>query len=144
MPEIFYVPFERRLKYPHMMPADVFIWERYIDQNPGTWERVAYDVAVGQGTPLDTIVSPETGGDINRLYQRKIDVVAEKGNTTAIIEVKPRASTAALGQVRGYMALFEREHKPSGLLVPIIVTNELLPEMDILAKDAGVILVLAR
>jgi len=101
MPEIAWVPYGQRNKYPHMMPADVKIWEAYLRENPDSFDRVAYDVPVGEGTPLDTVVSPETGGDVNRLYQRKIDVVAQRANITFVIEIKPRASTAALGQARG-------------------------------------------
>ncbi len=138
-----FVPFELRYKYPHMMPLDVAIWERFIRENPAAFEEVAYDVAVGEGTPHDTIVNSETGGDINRLYQRKIDVVAKAGDQLFIIEVKPRASTAAIGQVKGYARLFKRDFPALPEPRPMILTDEMLPEMQFLATEEGVPILLA-
>jgi hypothetical protein len=121
-----------------MAKLDADIWERFIAAHPDYFDRCAYNVAVGEGTPHDTMVNGETGGDINRLYQRKIDVVGDKGGNYVVVEVKPRASTAAIGQVKGYAKLFARDAEISAPIKKLILTNELLPEMAELAADDGV------
>lgn len=141
MPESAWFPYEKRYKYPHMMPADVAIWEKYIDKFPMAFERVAYDVAVGEGASFDPTVNDVTGGDINKLYQRKIDVVGQSGRRLHIIELKPAASTAAIGQVRAYVTLFKRDYESDAILVPTVITDLLLPEMQYLATTEGVDLI---
>lgn len=133
-----YVKYEKRWKYPHMGPLDAAIWERFIEKFPNEFEQVAYDIAVGEGTPMDTVVSPDTGGDVNRLYQRRIDVVGVKGASVTIIECKPRATTAAIGQIKGYALLFARDFSTAVGLKKVIVTDELMPEMKFLADSEGV------
>lgn len=138
-----FTPYEKRYKYPHMAPLDVAIWERFITANPDIFDVVSYDVPVGDGASFDTVVNPETGGDVGKLYQRKIDVVGRKNGIFFVVEVKPRASTSAIGQVKGYVTLFKRDYTIHESVVPIIVTDELLPEMEFLAKGEGVQIILA-
>ncbi len=138
-----FIPYEKRYRYPHMAPLDVAIWERFITANTDIFEVVSYDVPVGEGAGFDTLVNPATGGDVNKLYQRKIDVVGRKNGMFFVVEVKPRASTSAIGQVKGYVTLFKRDYTINEPVVPIIVTDSLLPEMELLAKSEGVQLILA-
>lgn len=140
---ITFYPYGPRYKYPHMMPRDIAIWERFLEANPSTFDRVAYDVKVGEGTPMRTVMDGAYGGDVNPLYQRKIDVLAEKDGELFIIEVKPNASSSAIGQVQGYVALFERDFKPAKRVHPIVLTDNLLNEMPFLAKVAGVQVLIA-
>ena len=127
--------------YPGMKPLDRDIWQRFITKAPTAFAQVAYDVAIGAGAPFDTTVNKETGGTANRLYQRKVDVLGANGNVLLVIEVKPRASTAAIGQVKGYAALVRRDLAPNGVIHPIILTDALLPEMELLAKAEGVTII---
>lgn len=136
-----FVPYGFRYKYPHMGPRDKAIWEQFIASNPGFFDTVAYDVPVGFGTEMDTVVNPATGGDVNKLYQRKIDVVAFKDDKLFVIEVKPDASTAAIGQVKGYISLYVRDYKPQFPVSGIILTDRLMPEMEYLSATEGVNLI---
>lgn len=135
--------YEIRNSYPHMAVADSIIWSRFIAQNPSAFDAVAYDVAVGEGATFDTVVNPATGGHIGRLYQRRIDVVGKSGDNYFIIEVKPRASTAAIGQVKAYRILFERDSGTTSPVSALIVTDALLPEMEMLAKADNVGIIIA-
>ena len=125
------------------MPRDVEIWERFIEANPDIFDVVSYDVPVGDGAEFDTVVPHENGGDMNKLYQRKIDVVGRKNGMFFVVEVKPRASTSAIGQVQGYVTLFKRDFTINEPVIPMIVTDQLVPEMEFLARDSGVNLVVA-
>lgn len=136
MPETF--PFEKRHWYPHMMPYDVAIWERFIEQFPNAYDNVQYDVKVGSAPEHDTIVNPDTGGDAINLYKRKIDVIGSKGGNLDIIELKPKASTSALGQVTGYGILYEKDYTPPTKPNLVIITDILGPDMEHLANTMGV------
>ena len=138
-----WMPYAHRYKYPHMSPEDEKIWERFIDQNPDAYERVAYDFAIGGGAEFDTTVNPVTGAHVGRLYQRRIDVLAQAAGTTFVIELKPRASTSAIGQVAGYAKIIARDLPDAGHVHAIILTDALLTEMDWLAKDQNVAILIA-
>ena len=139
MPETF--PFEKRHWYPHMMPYDVAIWERFIEQFPNAYDYVQYDVKVGSAPKHDTIVNPDTGGDSINLYKKKIDVVAYKGDQIDIIELKPKAGPSALGQVQGYGILYKAEFSPPVEPKLVVITDQLGNDMGLLAHSMGVQLV---
>lgn len=135
--------YEKRSYYPHMMPYDVAIWERFIEQNPDMYDFVSYDVKVGSLPDFDTVVSPETGGDVADLYKRKIDVVGFKGDQIDIIEIGPNAGSGKLGQVLGYKQLYIKEFQPSVEPKAIVLTDALRTDMNFLAESMGVFMVVA-
>ena len=133
--------FEKRSKYPHLKPADILIWERFIEKYPQAYDSVRYDVPVGTPPPFSTIVNQESGGDDVKLFLRKIDVVGHKEGEIDIIELKPRAGTSALGQVKGYKLLFVRDYKPSAKVRAVVITDKIEQDMFELAEAEGVELV---
>lgn len=137
-----FVPYELRNKYAGMMPLDKEIWERFIRANPSAFDKVAYNVAVGGGTDMDTVVNKDTGGDVNRLYQRKIDVIGIVPQGFVIVEIGPRATTAKIGQVKGYVKLFVRDFDPVGIVDAVVMTDFLMPDMEFLAKEDNVKLII--
>lgn len=138
MEEITFTKYEQRNSYPHMAVADTAIWTRYVAQFPDAFKEAAYDVAIGEGAPFDTVVNPETGAHVNRLYQRKIDVVLRDGGGVILVEVKPRATTAAIGQLKAYAKLWARDFPDHPITQLVIVTDALAPEMEFLAQDEGI------
>lgn len=136
-----WLPYQIQTRYPHMAEADTIIWSRYVQRYPKSFEAVAYDVPVGEGAAFDTVVNPATGGDIKKLYQRRIDVLALKDGQYYVIEVKPRASTAAIGQVKGYIKLLARDQPEYASARALIITDSLMPEMEFLTRDEGVAIV---
>lgn len=134
--------YEKRYHYPHMKPADVAIWERFIAASPDAYETCQYDVHVGSPPPFDPTVNDATGGDASALYKRKIDVVAHKGGQTDIIELKPSAGTSALGQVRGYVTLYKRDVDSASSPRAVLITDVLGPDMQELARTMGVKLII--
>lgn len=139
MPEKY--KYEKRSWYPHMMPYDVAIWEKFIEQFPDAYDFVSYDVKVGSLPDFDTTVSPDTGGKADDLYRRKIDVVGFKGDQIDIIEIGPNAGSNKLGQVVGYKTLYIKEYKPSVEPKAIVLTDALRPDMNFLAESMGVFMV---
>lgn len=143
MPPLDFIAYGLLPWYPHMGPADAAIWARYVAANPKAFEAVAYDVPVGAGAEFDVTAGGILGPGIKKLYQRKIDVLGRTPSGLVLVEVKPRATTAALGQLRGYKTLFERDYPAESIAGLLIVTDSLMPEMEFLAQGEGVALAVA-
>jgi hypothetical protein len=124
-----------------MKPADVALWERFMQQFPNMYDFVQYDVPVGQvpSHALDPVSN--TGRTAEMLYKRKIDVVAFKGEQIDIIELKPSAGLSAIGQVNGYRTLYMRDYSPPVTPKAIIVTDSVDPDAGVIAHEQGVMLV---
>lgn len=136
-----YYPYELRSWYPHMKPADVVIWQRFIEKYPGMYDRVSYDVPVGTPPDFNTVVNPVTGGDAIALYKQKIDVVGFIADQIDIIEVKPQAGTKALGQAAGYAHMYARDFEPAVIPRAVVVTDRLTPDLEYVARKLGVLLI---
>lgn len=100
--------FEKLVKYPHMKPADVVIWERFIDAYEDIFDSVDYDVCVGEGADFLPTGEDTPDGRENRLYQKKIDVVGYADEEVMLIEVKREANMKALGQILAYYDMYLR------------------------------------
>lgn len=132
--------YEKGYWYPHMKPRDVEIWERFIALYPDKYEKCQYDFAIGDVPPFIASASSVQGQRMGELYKLKIDVLGYKGDTIDLIEVKPAAGASSIGQVQGYVSLYLRDMKPTLAVRPVIVTNELRPNMDFLTQQQGVML----
>jgi hypothetical protein len=122
-------PFQRLAKYPHMKPEDVAAWERFIDTNPGYFESVDYDVAVGEGAPTNPEHPENIQHDHTILTQKKIDVVGYRGATVTVVEVKPIADMRALGQALVYSHLYAADHPEVTDLQRMVVAGEMEREL---------------
>ena len=125
-------PFEKLTKYPHMKPADVKIWERFLDKHPDGFIEVAYDVPVGNFRPSSEKLSEEYQRDREFLGRYMIDVVGFTKNSIAIIEIKPEAGATALGQALMYKDLYIRDYAPRKPVLGVIITDEILPDMKLM------------
>ena len=110
-------------KYPRLSKFDSEIWEQFIKTHPNHYYKVAYDVLVGNGAILQVGDLDPYQKDFNLLTRKRIDVVGFKNNQIDIIEVKPRASSTALGQSLNYTRLFKDEYKQNIKVEPVIITN---------------------
>lgn len=124
--------FEFRIlsKYPHMKPADVLIWERFIEKFPAYFNTVDYDFHVGEGA--DFLPTGEDTPDEreNRLYQKKIDVVGYIDNVAWLIEVKPEAGMSALGQMITYNSLVNKDALFSSPPKLLVLCNRIVTDMS--------------
>lgn len=120
---------EKLVKYPHMKPADIVVWERFIEAHPDFFNTVDYDFHVGEGADFLPTGDSTPEERENRLYQRKIDVVGYIGELVYIIEVKPIADVEALGQVITYRKLFKETLGVSSNLQALIVAEKMANDM---------------
>lgn len=128
----------KKRNYPHMKPLDVAIWERFVEKNPDAYDFVYYDFELGSAPAWLDKTDPEGTEKMRALYQWKADVVGVKGTRVDIIELKPRAGISAIGQAACYERLWKRDWDPEGDDRAIIITDELRPDMEWLAGELGV------
>ncbi len=133
--------FEKRYKYPHMKPEDVAIWERFIDKFPGSYVSCQYDVPVGSEPEDIAKAHEELGGESWKLSQKKIDVVAFAPSQINIIELKPSAGAASVGQVKNYKRLYLKDYAPALEPVALIITNEATQDFRDFAREEGVVII---
>lgn len=107
MPEKY--PYGKLNWYPHMMPEDVAVWERFIEARPDAFDSCEYDYPVGKVPDFIANDSQTDQASMERLYKKKIDVVAKADGTTYIIELKPVCTMSTIGQVGGYLHLYQRD-----------------------------------
>jgi hypothetical protein len=135
-------PAEILAKYPHMAPLDVPVWEKFLIQHGPEFTGFDYDVRVGKGiTPAADLPEPYRS-DAIMLSQKRIDVVGYRPSGIWIIEVKPQASIAALGQVLTYTELFIATRRHDLPVTPIVVCESIDTDMAEIFKSKAIQLVL--
>ena len=132
--------FEKLAKYPHMKPADIEIWERFIAANPKFFDTVNYDFHVGKGADFLPDDESTAEGRENRLYRKKIDVVGYFNDNVWIIEVKPEADMLALGQVLTYKKIYIEERGPDLTLTLAVVCGNIAKEMEAVFKEHSILI----
>ena len=110
-------------KYPHMFPEDIGIWERFLDEFAGNYTGFDYDVKVAYGAEEDPADPPNYKRMKEILSKFRIDVVGYKTDRIEIIEVKPEASTVAVGQIKTYVELYKRDFLPALPVRGVIITD---------------------
>lgn len=131
-------PYEKRIDYPHMNIRDKEIWERFIAQYPDSYNACQYDFHVGDAPPFNTLMDDDEDRNQDKLYRLRIDVIGHAGDHRDLIEIKPQAGTAAIGQIKAYKNLYVRDGFHKGTVGMVIVTDALKPNMEYLAKSEGV------
>ncbi len=108
-----------------MLAEDREIYRRFLlnfREIPGEYK---YDVLVGHGLTLDPGKYDENILVMTRaITKKRIDVVILTNDIIWIVEIKPNAAMSALGQVLGYVKLYERDHPAETRpLRPMIITD---------------------
>lgn len=120
--------------YPHMMSEDRVVWTKFLASEFVKIREVWYDVRVGQSVLVEGVHDHRIELIARGLTRKRIDVVASVGGGVWVVEVKPRATMYAVGQVLTYVRLFEREYFSPGKVVPVIICDshdeDLLSEFD--------------
>jgi len=132
--------YQKLEKYPHMFPLDIAIWERFISDYPDFFNHVDYDVKVGSGSQVNSVLSKNYQHMQEILSKYRIDVVGYTTEEIYIIEVKPEAGTIAIGQVITYRTLYQRDFLPQNKVRGMIVSDRLLPDMTQVAGENDIII----
>ena len=126
-------------KYSHLRPEDVMIWERFIIKYPKFYDSVDYDLKVGNPRDYPEVNEDQYKKDLEYLSRKRVDVVGYKGDEIHIIELKPRASFSAIGQVIGYTDLYRPFAPEKSLVSSVIITDEKIPDIKDLCFKRGIL-----
>ena len=129
------------VKYPHLKPEDIFVWERFIDANPKYYDTVEYDVGVSKVEEATAKANALDISGAERLYQYKIDAVGYHGDIIDIIELKGIATAKALGQVELYQRIYDRDENHATKSRKVIIAGSTTPELDFVANTMGILLI---
>lgn len=119
----------RRAKYPHMMKQEIVTWKKFLKRYGHNFSKYRYDVHVGKGVGRIPGFAAVLQDMAVRLTQKRIDVVAARGLETFIIEIKDRASMAAIGQLLTYRELYEKRYGFGRISGLIIVAESVDPDI---------------
>jgi len=115
--------YTKRRKFPHLLPKEVLIWNKFLDVHQKEYESFDYDIHVGFGADLPERVSPMIRKIALGLTRKRIDVVGYKPNSITIFELKPEAGLSAIGQCLAYYYLYRREFRPKRKVLMRIVST---------------------
>ena len=108
---------------PAMPTGDLGIWLRYRSQLLGMYDRVFFNVRVGEPVPVPEGLPPEIEKMAIETSRRRIDVVAEGILDWLIVELKFNAGADALGQILMYKALWLSDPPDTRLVEMAIVSD---------------------
>lgn len=109
MPLVKWKPAIRLPKYPHLLSAEVPIWDRWLQLHGHTFTQFAYDVHVGQGIGGVLGLNEATQRAADVLSKKRIDVLGERPGEFWLFEIKPFAGVGAIGQILSYTWLWNKE-----------------------------------
>ena len=116
---------------PGIPSGDFLIWERWRATAAGLFERLYFNVRVGEPVQIDAALAPELQEMAVALSRRRIDVVGEKAHIWYLIELKWDAGAEALGQALLYKALWHSDPPDSRPVEVSIVTNSFNKDINI-------------
>lgn len=115
--------------FVHMSEPEKAIWLRYLIAGGASLAPFTYDLRVGNGLDMGRNA---TGFEVRTAFAlttKRIDVVARRGSTIVIVEVKQRAGLGSIGQMIGYRDLYLKSFPTSTAVEMLLVTDELQPDM---------------
>lgn len=99
-----------RGRYPHLMPLDIAIWNRFLDAWGQDFLGFQYDVLVGEGAEAPPNFSAGDKALLLALTVKRLDCVGVRADRLVLIEVKPRLGMSAIGQLVAYNLLWRRQY----------------------------------
>jgi len=135
--------------YPHLLQADIDLWERFLKLHESEYNYFDYDVRIGKGRQAEEFHDTKIKKMALDLSMRRIDVVGYKPNVIEIIEITCFGDLKCLGQLLTYPQLYKETHHPvlpvTTLLLaeklgadiePVLIQNnykyEVIPKPDLL------------
>jgi len=96
-------------KYPHLLPRERLLWERFLLEHGGEFQWFDYDIRVGEGVPGPIDETDPFQRMRKALTQKRIDVVGlGPAGVLWLFEVKPHLGVTAMGSLVTYETLYRR------------------------------------
>lgn len=125
-------------RFPHILPPDVPVMIRWLIKHKDDILWLDMDVRVGEGRPAP----PDTPSNLKQmaldLSKRRIDLVAGFQQHIAIVEITRNAGFTAVGQLLVYPPLYRQTFSPGLEVVPILVCEEIQPDVASIISQYGI------
>lgn len=108
---------------PGMPAGDLLIWFRYRAQAAKLFDRLYFNVRVGEPIIFDVDFPPEIIDMSIAISRRRIDVVGETPTDWCLIELKYNAGAESLGQILMYKALWLQD-PPDARAVSLTIISD--------------------
>ena len=125
-------------KYPHMKADETAVWERFLNRMPWSVENIMYDVRLGEGAAVSEGVPDWVKHMAWALSTKRVDVIVETPLEFIIIEVKRRGALSAIGQLLGYLVLFNRQYRPQKRVRLALICERIAPDMEPVLLEYGI------
>lgn len=89
-------------QYKGMLPSETAIMKRWLERHAGDFDRIDFEVRLGDGGTPDPSLSPEHAAEWRELTKKRADAIAYVGEYAVIIEVKTRLNIRDVGQLLSY------------------------------------------
>jgi len=124
--------------YPHILPADIPVWQRYLAAHPEMGSDIDYDVRVGVTQDPGPAFPDNIRQMAITLAYKRIDAVIQFEGRTLIIEITRRAGLKAVGQLITYPLLYAIKYPQATNITPLLVAEELLPDTETALNAYGI------
>jgi hypothetical protein len=91
-----------RENFPGLRPVEARVLRQWLKLHEREFDRFDYNVRIGAGTDPGEEIEPNVRKGFIESTQMRVDVVARRGEQPTLIEVKDRATAAAIGQLIVY------------------------------------------
>ena len=129
---------QERLKYPGMLPREIIVFRAWLRLHESEYDRFDFNVRIGTGFDPGPSVSESIRQMAIQNSQKRIDAVAYKDTSVTLIEVKDRAGFSAVGQLVGYLHMWQAAHPSEGPPHLLLVANRLQDDIPLVAARAGI------
>lgn len=112
-----------RATYPGLMPQEVAVLREWLRLHESEYDRFEYNCRVGIGNDPGPTYSPAMRDMALNLTRKRIDAIAWKSNQATLIEVKKRATLAAVGQIVSYRTLWTADNPLAPAPILLLVAS---------------------
>lgn len=125
-------------QYPSMTVNESMVVHAWLVKHADEWDDVDFNVRLGSSQVLGDGYNETTRAQAALLTQKRVDLVATRGNAVDIVEVKIRVSLGALGQLLGYKVLWTVEHPETETIELEAIGNSALLDVVEVLQAHGV------
>ncbi len=113
-----------------MMPEEIPIWERYLENHQSEWDVLTYDIKVGTPVTVPEGIYSNVANGARLLSMKRIDAIGWKLGAPTIIEVKLIVGMKALGQIITYPILYAQQQNLKELPEVLLVGEQISTDME--------------
>jgi hypothetical protein len=127
-----------RLNFPGMLPREILVFRSWLRLHESEYTRFDYNYRIGTGFDPGPSVPESIRTMAIQNSQKRIDAVAYQDGKVTLIEVKDRAGFSAVGQLVGYLHLWQNDHPNDPAPRLLLVCNRTQEDIGLVANRAGI------